>query len=227
MIHCPQIHWTIYSSHSAVKHFSRPCSYSLGTKQKKTDRNVDLANKKGKKSVFPLQSVLLWCALMNTTQTQQVFIIETVKHCTILFGYVMWCCTVCLTQTGGFRLCGWHVTVCQRTTRPTSGECQCWRHLIVHHSSYMLPKVIYLWDAHKVYGSIPHWDFVFRYLVKFLAKLAQDSEVNKMTPSNIAIVLGPNLLWSKTEGWAIHCGGYTTSIAGIKKKGPRHSSYNS
>ncbi|KAM6963683.1 rho GTPase-activating protein 17a isoform 2-T2 [Tautogolabrus adspersus] len=39
-----------------------------------------------------------------------------------------------------------------------------------------------------------------RYLVKFLAKLAQDSEVNKMTPSNIAIVLGPNLLWTKTEG---------------------------
>lgn len=46
MIHCPQIHWTIYSSHAAVKHFSRPCSYSLGTKQKKTDRNLDLANKK-------------------------------------------------------------------------------------------------------------------------------------------------------------------------------------
>ncbi|TSK14659.1 Rho GTPase-activating protein 17 [Bagarius yarrelli] len=40
----------------------------------------------------------------------------------------------------------------------------------------------------------------FRYLVKFLAKLAQESEVNKMTPSNIAIVLGPNLLWQKTEG---------------------------
>ncbi|XP_058262642.1 rho GTPase-activating protein 17a isoform X2 [Hemibagrus wyckioides] len=40
----------------------------------------------------------------------------------------------------------------------------------------------------------------FRYLVKFLAKLAQESEVNKMTPSNIAIVLGPNLLWPKTEG---------------------------
>uniref|UniRef100_A0A672IMN0 Rho GTPase-activating protein 17 n=1 Tax=Salarias fasciatus TaxID=181472 RepID=A0A672IMN0_SALFA len=40
----------------------------------------------------------------------------------------------------------------------------------------------------------------FKYLVKFLAKLAQDSEVNKMTPSNIAIVLGPNLLWAKTEG---------------------------
>ncbi|XP_052426815.1 rho GTPase-activating protein 17 isoform X2 [Carassius gibelio] len=40
----------------------------------------------------------------------------------------------------------------------------------------------------------------FRYLVKFLAKLAQESDVNKMTPSNIAIVLGPNLLWAKTEG---------------------------
>ncbi|KAM3863882.1 rho GTPase-activating protein 17b [Diretmus argenteus] len=39
-----------------------------------------------------------------------------------------------------------------------------------------------------------------RYLVKFLAKLAQDSDVNKMSPSNIAIVLGPNLLWPKTEG---------------------------
>lgn len=39
-----------------------------------------------------------------------------------------------------------------------------------------------------------------RYLVKFCARLAQDSDVNKMTPSNIAIVLGPNLLWAKTEG---------------------------
>lgn len=40
----------------------------------------------------------------------------------------------------------------------------------------------------------------FKYLVKFLTRLAQDSETNKMTPSNIAIVLGPNLLWPKTEG---------------------------
>ncbi|KAG1929254.1 rho GTPase-activating protein [Pimephales promelas] len=40
----------------------------------------------------------------------------------------------------------------------------------------------------------------FRYLIKFLAKLAQESDINKMTPSNIAIVLGPNLLWAKTEG---------------------------
>ncbi|XP_072124433.1 rho GTPase-activating protein 17a isoform X2 [Mobula birostris] len=40
----------------------------------------------------------------------------------------------------------------------------------------------------------------FRYLIKFLSKLAQYSEMNKMTPSNIAIVLGPNLLWAKNEG---------------------------
>uniref|UniRef100_A0A672PDA7 Rho GTPase-activating protein 17-like n=1 Tax=Sinocyclocheilus grahami TaxID=75366 RepID=A0A672PDA7_SINGR len=40
----------------------------------------------------------------------------------------------------------------------------------------------------------------FRYLVKFLAKLALESDINKMTASNIAIVLGPNLLWARTEG---------------------------
>ncbi|KAM4650770.1 SH3 domain-binding protein 1 [Discoglossus pictus] len=39
-----------------------------------------------------------------------------------------------------------------------------------------------------------------RYLIKFMAKLAEHQEVNKMSPSNIAIVLGPNLLWAKCEG---------------------------
>ncbi|KAM4721251.1 SH3 domain-binding protein 1 [Rhinophrynus dorsalis] len=39
-----------------------------------------------------------------------------------------------------------------------------------------------------------------RYLIKFMAKLAEHQEVNKMTPSNIAIVLGPNLLWPKCDG---------------------------
>ncbi|KAH9512981.1 Rho GTPase-activating protein 44 [Bulinus truncatus] len=38
-----------------------------------------------------------------------------------------------------------------------------------------------------------------RYLVKFLAKLAEKSDVNKMKPSNIAIVIGPNLLWSESN----------------------------
>uniref|UniRef100_A0AAR2JQ16 Rho GTPase activating protein 44 n=1 Tax=Pygocentrus nattereri TaxID=42514 RepID=A0AAR2JQ16_PYGNA len=40
----------------------------------------------------------------------------------------------------------------------------------------------------------------FRYLIKFLAKLSEFEDVNKMTAGNIAIVLGPNLLWPQTEG---------------------------
>ncbi|XP_041078288.1 rho GTPase-activating protein 44-like isoform X6 [Polyodon spathula] len=39
-----------------------------------------------------------------------------------------------------------------------------------------------------------------RYLIKFLAKLTEYQDSNKMTPGNIAIVLGPNLLWTHTEG---------------------------
>ncbi|KAM6898686.1 rho GTPase-activating protein 44-like [Lycodopsis pacificus] len=40
----------------------------------------------------------------------------------------------------------------------------------------------------------------FKYLIKFLSKLTEDQDVNKMTPGNIAIVLGPNLLWMHDEG---------------------------
>ncbi|XP_039543083.1 rho GTPase-activating protein 44 isoform X7 [Pimephales promelas] len=40
----------------------------------------------------------------------------------------------------------------------------------------------------------------FRYLIKFLAKLTEYQDANKMTPGNIAIVLGPNLLWTHSEG---------------------------
>ncbi|XP_035198465.1 rho GTPase-activating protein 44 isoform X2 [Oxyura jamaicensis] len=39
-----------------------------------------------------------------------------------------------------------------------------------------------------------------RYLIKFLAKLTEYQDINKMTPSNVAIVLGPNLLWPQAEG---------------------------
>uniref|UniRef100_A0A8B9N2X7 Rho GTPase-activating protein 44 n=1 Tax=Accipiter nisus TaxID=211598 RepID=A0A8B9N2X7_9AVES len=39
-----------------------------------------------------------------------------------------------------------------------------------------------------------------RYLIKFLAKLTEYQDTNKMTPSNVAIVLGPNLLWDAGEG---------------------------
>ncbi|XP_075073065.1 rho GTPase-activating protein 44 isoform X4 [Mixophyes fleayi] len=40
----------------------------------------------------------------------------------------------------------------------------------------------------------------FKYVVKFLAKLTEYQDANKMTPSNMAIVLGPNLLWPQAEG---------------------------
>ncbi|KAI5619221.1 rho GTPase-activating protein 44 isoform X1, partial [Silurus asotus] len=39
----------------------------------------------------------------------------------------------------------------------------------------------------------------FRYLIKFLYKLTEFQDANKMTPGNIAIVLGPNLLWTHSE----------------------------
>ncbi|XP_043823399.1 SH3 domain-binding protein 1 [Dromiciops gliroides] len=48
----------------------------------------------------------------------------------------------------------------------------------------------------EVCGKLPQENLCnLRYLIKFLAQLAKEQEVNKMTPSNIAIVLGPNLLW--------------------------------
>uniref|UniRef100_A0A8C9U7I3 Rho GTPase-activating protein 17 n=1 Tax=Serinus canaria TaxID=9135 RepID=A0A8C9U7I3_SERCA len=59
-------------------------------------------------------------------------------------------------------------------------------------------KLQELW---RICNRLPeHYRVNFRYLIKFLAKLAQNSDVNKMTPSNIAIVLGPNFLWAKNEG---------------------------
>ncbi|KAM9837105.1 rho GTPase-activating protein 44-like [Aulostomus maculatus] len=40
----------------------------------------------------------------------------------------------------------------------------------------------------------------FKYLIKFLSRLTEYQDVNKMTPGNIAIVLGPNLLWTHNDG---------------------------
>ncbi|KYO41094.1 hypothetical protein Y1Q_0022333 [Alligator mississippiensis] len=58
-----------------------------------------------------------------------------------------------------------------------------------------------LQDLWRICQRLPKHNLAnFRYLIKFLAKLSQNSDINKMTPSNIAIVLGPNLLWAKTEG---------------------------
>ncbi|XP_061666767.1 SH3 domain-binding protein 1 [Syngnathoides biaculeatus] len=39
-----------------------------------------------------------------------------------------------------------------------------------------------------------------RYLIQFLSLLSEHQAANKMTPGNIAIVLGPNLLWPQAEG---------------------------
>ncbi|EGV98637.1 Rho GTPase-activating protein RICH2 [Cricetulus griseus] len=44
------------------------------------------------------------------------------------------------------------------------------------------------------------WIQASKYLIKFLSKLSEYQDVNKMTPSNMAIVLGPNLLWPQSEG---------------------------
>ncbi|XP_013778561.1 rho GTPase-activating protein 17-like [Limulus polyphemus] len=38
-----------------------------------------------------------------------------------------------------------------------------------------------------------------RYIIKFLAKLATNSDVNKMSPQNIAIVFAPNLIWGPDQ----------------------------
>ena len=43
-----------------------------------------------------------------------------------------------------------------------------------------------------------------RYLIKFLAKLSEYQDANKMTPGNMAIVLGPNLLWTHTEPYVFN-----------------------
>uniref|UniRef100_H3B3Z0 Rho GTPase activating protein 17 n=1 Tax=Latimeria chalumnae TaxID=7897 RepID=H3B3Z0_LATCH len=59
-------------------------------------------------------------------------------------------------------------------------------------------KLQFLWTTCSKLPKPNHANF--RYLIKFLAKLSQSSDINKMTPSNIAIVLGPNLLWAKNEG---------------------------
>ncbi len=40
----------------------------------------------------------------------------------------------------------------------------------------------------------------FKYLIKFLGKVAGRSEQNKMNASNLSLVVGPNCLWSEEDG---------------------------
>lgn len=54
-----------------------------------------------------------------------------------------------------------------------------------------------LWEAIHL---LPDANFQnLRYLIKFLSTLTQNQTTNKMTPSNLAIVIAPNLLWAADE----------------------------
>ncbi|KAL0841106.1 hypothetical protein ABMA28_014863 [Loxostege sticticalis] len=54
-----------------------------------------------------------------------------------------------------------------------------------------------LWEAIHL---LPDANFQnLRYLIKFLSALTQNQGTNKMTPSNLAIVIAPNLLWAADE----------------------------
>ena len=61
--------------------------------------------------------------------------------------------------------------------------------------------ILYVWCNHT-HDMTQQLMFHFRcrYLIKFLAKLAEKEDVNKMSPSNIAIVIGPNLIWAPGDG---------------------------
>lgn len=54
-----------------------------------------------------------------------------------------------------------------------------------------------IWDAiHR----LPNENFKnLRYVIKFLAALSKNQSTNKMSPSNLAIVMAPNLLWTTNK----------------------------
>lgn len=56
----------------------------------------------------------------------------------------------------------------------------------------------------RVVNSLPTTNYNnLRYVIKFLSKLSQNSKMNKMSSQNIAIVMGPNLIWSPVEETAL------------------------
>ncbi|XP_064478280.1 rho GTPase-activating protein 44-like isoform X2 [Ornithodoros turicata] len=61
-----------------------------------------------------------------------------------------------------------------------------------------------LWQVVKSLPEPNHDNL--RYVVKFLAKLATNSERNKMTSQNIAIVIAPNLVWAREENQSLLMG---------------------
>lgn len=59
----------------------------------------------------------------------------------------------------------------------------------------------------EVLAELPNANYInLRYLIKFLAKLAAQQDVNKMSTQNIAIVIAPNLMWSKDGDQGMNMG---------------------
>uniref|UniRef100_A0A8C5B7T1 Rho GTPase-activating protein 1 n=1 Tax=Gadus morhua TaxID=8049 RepID=A0A8C5B7T1_GADMO len=53
-------------------------------------------------------------------------------------------------------------------------------------------------------ATLPEENYAtLRYLVTFLAQVADNSEINKMTNSNLAVVFGPNLLWGRDNAMSL------------------------
>jgi hypothetical protein len=48
--------------------------------------------------------------------------------------------------------------------------------------------------------------FILKYVVNFLTEVVEKSEVNKMTAQNLAIIFGPNLMWSKSQASLVSLG---------------------
>ncbi|XP_041351595.1 rho GTPase-activating protein 1-like isoform X2 [Gigantopelta aegis] len=53
---------------------------------------------------------------------------------------------------------------------------------------------------------------ILKYIMQFLSEVAAKSDVNKMTPMNLAIVFGPNLFWPKGQA-TLSTVGITNSLA--------------
>uniref|UniRef100_G3PRB7 Rho GTPase activating protein 1 n=1 Tax=Gasterosteus aculeatus aculeatus TaxID=481459 RepID=G3PRB7_GASAC len=52
--------------------------------------------------------------------------------------------------------------------------------------------------------SLPEENYeALRFLITFLAQVSANSEVNKMTNSNLAVVFGPNLLWGRDNAMSL------------------------
>lgn len=91
------------------------------------------------------------------------------------------------SRRSGCRLSGAPARSCPKPTTTTSGE----------------PGARRTWGGDGEGGIPIHRHglaLLSRYLIKFLAKLTEYQDTNKMTPSNVAIVLGPNLLWPQADG---------------------------